>query len=187
MPKQYAAITKEILTYVAIGGAIALAATSPYFAQNILYQLFKKRSKTEINRRKFSQALSRLKRNRLLILEGTKNHAFLVQLTEKGKRKIKELQFENLAIEKQKTWDKKWRLVLFDIPEKKKTGREVLRDKLKNLGFYQLQKSVFAFPYPCEQEIEFIVEFFELYPYVNFIETEKIKNDLNARKYFHLL
>ena len=187
MPPHYHNLTKQILIYLAIGGIIALAATSPYFAQSILYQLFKKRSKETINRRKFSQALSRLKKAQLLILEERENGKFLVRLTERGKRKIKEFQFENLKIERPKKWDGIWRIIIFDIPEKKKIGREALRNKLKDLGFYQLQESVFAFPYPCEPEIEFIVEFFDLSSYVNFIETSKIKNDVRARKYFNLL
>ena len=50
----------------------------------------------------------------------------------------------------------------FDIPEKLKRAREVLRDKLKDIGFIELQKSVFAHPFECEDEINFIVEVFQI-------------------------
>ena len=56
--------------------------------------------------------------------------------------------------------DGEWRIVIFDIPEKFKKAREALRMKLKELGFLELQKSVFIFPYECEDEINFIVEVF---------------------------
>lgn len=45
-----------------------------------------------------------------------------------------------------KAWDGKWRIVIFDIEEKQKKIREVLRFKLVSLGFGKLQESVYATP-----------------------------------------
>ncbi|MBI4008672.1 transcriptional regulator PaaX, partial [Candidatus Roizmanbacteria bacterium] len=39
-------------------------------------------------------------------------------------------------------WDGKWRIVIFDIPEVNKRIRQVLRETLKVLEFWPLQKSV---------------------------------------------
>ncbi len=50
-------------------------------------------------------------------------------------------------------WDKKWRVIIFDIPQELHKERVKLRQKLKSLGFFMLQKSVFIFPYSCEEEI----------------------------------
>ena len=44
-------------------------------------------------------------------------------------------------------------------------AREALREKLKELGFVELQKSVFAYPFECEDEINFIVEVFQIRPF----------------------
>ena len=44
-------------------------------------------------------------------------------------------------------------MVIFDIPEKKRMVRDIIREHLKTIGFKKLQQSVFVFPYPCEQEI----------------------------------
>src|SRR3990167_2211250 len=63
-------------------------------------------------------------------------------------------------------WDKKWRVVIFDIPEKSRMARDALRRKLKELEFRELQKSVFVHPYECKKEIDFIIEFFNLRHYV---------------------
>jgi len=90
-----------------------------------------------------------------------------------------------MKIERKK-WDGKWRIVVFDIPEKKKGVRNALRRKLKELGFYELQKSVFVFPYECGNEIEFIVEFFELRPYVRTGVLEKIDNTTHLKRIFKL-
>ena len=183
MSRRYGKIAKEILLHTATAGAIVIAASSPYFGIRLFHNLLKEPSQ----RKKFSQALNRLKRSRMILLSEKAEGKFLVELTEEGKRKVREFQFADLNIERPKKWDKGWRVVIFDIPNKKKRAREALRDKLKELGFYQLQESVWAFPYPCQAEIEFLVELFGLYPYVNFLEARTIKDDARIKKYFSLL
>ena len=84
-------------------------------------------------------------------------------------------------------WDGRWRLVIFDVPEKLRKGRDALREKLKDLGFYELQKSVFIFPYECKNEIDFLIEFFHLRKFVRYGILEKIDNDLHLRKVFGLI
>jgi len=186
MPQRYKTIAKEILFYLAAAGAVALAATSPFAASLLIRRIFQRPTSAE-KRRKFSQALWRLKRSRLIIMQEKADGTFLVKLTEKGKRKTKEIQLENLTIPKQKKWDGIWRIVIFDISVKKKIAREAFRNKIKELGFYQLQKSVWVIPYPCEQEIEFVVELFGLYSSVTMVEAQRIKHDVNLKKHFDLL
>lgn len=189
MPRKYKGIAKEILLYLATAGGILITATSPYFLLNIAKGIIRDRKyiKKKLDERKIAKILERLKRNRLIILS-EENGKFKVELTEKGKRKVKEIQFRNMKIEKPESWDGKYRLVIFDIPEKhKKRARDALREKLKELGFYPLQKSVWVCPYPCEKEIQFLVELFDIYPYVNIILAENIYNDLKLRKHFKLL
>ena len=91
-----------------------------------------------------------------------------------------------LEITKQKVWDKKWRIVAFDIPEKKKNGRDALRQKLQELNFYQLQKSVFVCPYPCEKEVHFLSEFFDIGDFVNIIIADNIYDDVRLKNHFDL-
>ncbi len=66
-------------------------------------------------------------------------------------------------------------------------ARDALRERLKNLGFYELQKSVFVFPYECQDEVNFLIEFFNLRKYVRYAVVESIDNDLHLRKIFNLL
>lgn len=87
---------------------------------------------------------------------------------------------------KEKNGDGKWRLVVFDIPEKIREGRRALREKIRELGFHELQKSVWIFPYECKNEIDFIVEFFNLRKYVRFGILESIDNELHLKKIFNL-
>lgn len=44
-------------------------------------------------------------------------------------------------------WDGFWRVVVFDIEEKRRYRRDFLRRRLKSLGFGMLQKSVFISPF----------------------------------------
>jgi len=167
-----------------------IAATSPYFLLNISREILrnKKYFKKKLDERKIARLIERLKRNRLIILKNEENGKFKVELTERGKRKVKEIQLDNLKIEKPASWDGKWRVVIFDIPDKyKKRARDVLREKLKELGFCQLQKSVWVIPYHCEEEIQFLCELFDITPFVNILIANNIYNDIKLRKYFKLL
>ena len=189
MAKHLGKIAKEILLALTTQPKFAgLHGKSPYPMVNLSRELFGNSWPThEIQqKRKFSQALWRLKKDRLIITNQKSDGTFVVKLTNKGKRKVKEFRFDDMEIPIPKKWDGKWRIVIFDIPNKRNAGREALRTKIKELDFYQLQKSVWAFPYPCEKEIEFITELFRLYPYVQIIEATRIKNDANLRKYYGL-
>lgn len=107
-------------------------------------------------------------------------------ISEAGRKKALSYQFEEMVIRKPKIWDKKWRLVMFDVPEKKKRIREVIRAKLKELEFFELQKSVFVHPFDCKDEINFIIEIFEARPFVRFAVIESIDNELHLKKIFNL-
>lgn len=188
MPK-YRSLSKDILLGLAMAGIIAVAATSPFFLVNIAKAFLtnKKYSKKGYDKDKVAKAFERLKRNHLIILKEA-GGKFTVELTEKGRRKVEEIKFEDMAIEVPSVWDRKWRIVIFDIPEKQhKRARNALREKLQKLGFYQLQKSVWAHPYPCEKEVQFLCELFDINRFVNIITADKIYNDIFLRKYFDLL
>lgn len=55
---------------------------------------------------------------------------------------------------RQKPWDGKWRLVIYDIKESDKALRERLRTELKHLGFIFVQKSAWLTPYSVEEDLK---------------------------------
>lgn len=73
-----------------------------------------------------------------------------------------------------KKWDSKWRIVIFDIPQELHYARIKFGRKLKNLGFFMLQKSVFVFPYPCTEELGNICADMEISDYVDVIVAEDV-------------
>ena len=190
MARRYGEHAKQILTSLAQAGGFILAANSPYFGIQLWKHILKLKTPYEEHMeelKKFSMALRRLKQSRLVLISEKEDGAFVTELTEQGRRRVREFQFADLKIKKLKVWDKIWRMVAFDIPNTKNKARGALRSKLKYLGFYQIQKSIWVFPYPCEQEIEFLVELFGVYPYVHLMEVRKIKNDSKLKRHFHLL
>jgi len=129
------------------------------------------------------------KRRKLIEVVKISDDKIMVKLTNKGKKRIKEFAFETLEIKKPLHWDKKWRILIFDIPTKPKIynqAREALRRKIKELGFYQLQKSVWVYPYECEDEILLIAELYHVQKYIEIITAEKILHENIVRRVFKL-
>ena len=177
-------IVKDILSWLAIGGAICIAASSPYFIRNILngYKRIDKYPK-----KKIADTFHNLKRQGLLEIKTT-NHQIYIHLTEKGKKKAGMLQIDNLKINKPQKWDRQWRIVIFDITEPRKIYREAFRGKIKELGFYPLQKSVWAHPFECQAEIELLKDFFALSEKeLQLITADKISNDKKLKEFFKLI
>lgn len=84
-------------------------------------------------------------------------------------------------------WDKKWRVVIFDIPQELHNKRNRFRKKLKSLGFYKIQKSVFVFPYPCENELAKYCSWLDISEYINIIDADNLGYvDGEVKKVFNL-
>ncbi len=72
-----------------------------------------------------------------------KRHA-LPEITEEGKRRL----FEVLpSYHENRAWDGRLHTVTYDIPEKKRKARDLLRRYLRRLGCAKLQESVWLTPY----------------------------------------
>lgn len=83
-----------------------------------------------------------------------KNNKAYLRLTTVGKKRICR-DFPLTSFSRQ--WNKKWVILIFDIEEKSRKLRNVLRTKLKNIGFGMLQQSVWITPLPITKDmIEFI-------------------------------
>jgi len=140
----------------------------------------------QINKQSLEKAIANLYRSKLVYEKENPDGSLTMILSEKGKEKAITLNIDNMEIKKPKVWDKKWRMVMFDIPEKHKKSREALRGALKRLGFYEYQKSVLIHPYECKNEIDFTVELFNIRPYVRIITATSLDNELHLKKLFDL-
>jgi len=151
-------IVKDILRCLATAGLLYIAASSPYFVLQLQKSI---KNWRRYNKKRFYNVFYRLRKNGYIEV-GKRNHQIYIKLTEEGKKKAGRFQIDALEIKRPKKWDKKWRIVIFDISQLKKFYREAFRGKLKELGFYPLQKSVWVHAFDCRDEIETLKEFFGL-------------------------
>lgn len=107
-------------------------------------------------------------------------------LTARGKRWILKYTLSELTIPKPAKWDGRWRLVMYDVTRQKASLRNLFRATLKQLGFFNVQESVWLYPYPCEKEIHFLRDFCGMGNNVIYIIAHKIENDGVYRTHFNL-
>lgn len=180
--------TKFLLMFLAIGGLAFGGAVVPGVLK-ALENIDLGEDKTGYTKKKISDALANLKRQKMIEIFRYDNQKVSVKLTNKGQERIREFSVDTITIFKPKKWDGKWRILIFDIPTRPKIynqARNALRQKIKELGFHQLQKSVWVFPYECEDEILFIAEIFEVEKYVEIVTAEKLLHEKNLRSIFEV-
>ena len=140
----------------------------------------------EIERKKLLRIMREFYNDRLVDYKEDKDGFVEIVLTKEGENKALKFKIDEIKIKKPLKWDGEWRIVIFDIPEKFKKAREALRMKLKELGFLELQKSVFVLLYECEDEINFIMEVFLIRPFVRFVRAKSFTNEEQLRIKFGL-
>jgi len=138
------------------------------------------------SKKQYSDALNNLKRRKLIRIIEDKNGQSKVELTLEGKKKIRQFSIDALKIEAPRKWDGKWRVLIFDIPTTKfyNNARNALRYKIKELDFYQLQKSVWIHPFPCEGEILFVAETYNVQKHIEILTVEKLLHENLVRAKF---
>ena len=176
-------LKKKVLLLLLAGLALGLT-RSPKKHWWILKQIPKEWKK--VNRQALNRAINSLYTSHLIQEKNHKDGTTTLVLSENGKQKALRFDIDKLEIKKHVQWDKKWRVIMFDIPEKLKRLRDSLRLHFKEIGLIELQKSVFVSPYPCNKEIEFILEFYNAHKHVRFVLAEKIDNQLHLMKKFDL-
>jgi len=180
---QVMSATKQKILLLLFGGLAFGYSFTPSKQWKVLKEV--SRAWKKINEKELKEEIRQLYRSKMIERKENADGSCSIILTEKGKLKALRYHFEEMKIQKQK-WDEKWRMVIFDIPEKIKNGRNAFRQKLKDLGFYELQKSAWVYPYDCKNEIDFVIEFFSLRKYVRLAILESIDNGLHLKKIFNL-
>lgn len=178
-------ISKEILLGILKTGAVLGLAI---FAPGVL-RVFKDFGQDEPWREYYPSSLEKVTKR--LYRRGYVNVTYekgqpVVKITDKGRIEILKYDFDKLEVKPPKQWDGKWRLVIFDIEEKYRAVRDVVRDKLNQIGFYKFQKSVFIYPYPCEKEIKFLREVLAVPHSIKLLRVDRVENDKELRRIFNL-
>jgi len=172
---------KEFLIFLLISGGViaAMSITPALLAPAILFANIKT---DKAAKKKFGDTFYYLKRNGLI-----KASNKTISLTKKGvDAAIRHYVNSEMEKERQgRKWDKKWRIVIFDIPHDQRVKRNALRSFIKRLGMHQLQKSVWIYPFDCCHELQLIKDFFNLKDdTVRLIVSENIGDDKKLKKAF---
>lgn len=132
------------------------------------------------------QVISSLGRRKYVKIEYFDDGRVRVKITKKGFIRALTYEIESMHLNKPKIWDRKWRVVIFDIPQKYGRVRDLFRMRLRQLGLYQLQESVYVSPYPCFDEIEFLRELYGVSFTVQYLLVEKLEDDQYLKDHFEL-
>ncbi|MDP2704429.1 MAG: hypothetical protein Q8P01_04405 [bacterium] len=141
--------------------------------------------KKYFERSRFLADLKNLQERNLITYREFSDGKVEMKITRKGKEVLLKYELDNVKLKKGQ-WDKKWRLVMFDIPQKYRLARDAFRQKLKYLEFHQLQKSVFITPYPCEDEIDFIAQIFDVRKYILILYVERFEGEEKLKRLFRV-
>lgn len=129
-----------------------------------------------------------LKQQKLVEVKNNEDGSYQIIATEKGKQRAHRAHFDRLVLPTGK-WDRKWRIVMFDIPEKYKTTRDYVAGHMKRLGFQQLQRSVFVFPYPVDDFVAMVKDIFPTIAHdIIYIPNAELDvHNAYVKKFKHLL
>jgi len=175
-------LQQAMLTAVVLGGVVLVAATIPNAAQLLrFFPGFKKGARFNY---KAKSVLGRLVDKGCIVFveEDGKRYA---RITGKGEQML-QFETEKTAMGKKRRWDRRWRIVIFDIPERRKSVRSKLRRYMQEYGFVRLQDSVWVYPYDCEDLIALVKANFHIGADVLYMIVERLEHDKHLREHFAL-
>jgi len=172
-------IAEVILGTVALAGVLSVALLAPNAIQMFKFLDYKSKS-----RKKFyiKSRISKFIEEGLLEVRKVNGKKYFV-ITKRGSLLLQRLRRQKLSGKK---WDQRWRIVIFDIDERRRRHRDLLRKELKEYGFRKLQRSVWVTPYPCEDFITLLKFDLGLGAKVLYIESDKVEYYKKFKKEFGL-
>ncbi len=174
-------IRDVMLTALLVGGMIAIGAVPRTLLPTLGYKpkdqrRFNAYTKT-VAHRLVQQGLATWVRR-----DGT---AYL-RITAAGRHKISLLKETMKLKDEHRRWDKRWRMVAFDLPERRRVTRAKLRAMMAGVGFIRLQDSVWVYPHDCEEFVALLKAELKIGKDALYAVVEKIENDKSIRVHFHL-
>ncbi len=158
---------------------------SPHNMVKVLKQVDSSWFKKRDPRQRIRETVSKLKRKGLIEFVSIKGKQRM-RLTQSGSRLAKKIHTGNVEISKPRKWDGQWRIIIFDIPERKRSLRDRVRSLVRSLGFYRLQDSVWVHPYECEEIIMLLKADLGVGKDVLYIIGAAIEFDRPLRQHFNL-
>ncbi|TSC71371.1 MAG: phenylacetic acid degradation operon negative regulatory protein [Parcubacteria group bacterium Gr01-1014_70] len=176
-----------VLASIAVAGVLSVALIAPNAVKLLKYVKLKKKPTYDLPYR-IPETLRRLEKQGIITIVHDDMFSARAVLTEQGRQLL--LKKKNAhaisRFEKPKQWDGKWRFVIFDVKEKRRTRRDRFRDELKQIGFLRVQNSVWAFPYECSDLISLLKMEKEIGGEVLYLEADNVEDEKNLRRRFNI-
>ncbi len=172
------AVIDGILKFLATGGFLTAGLAAPNSIQVFGKPLLKMFNKMDARAadRELRRIIYYMKQQGLIRYTAW-DYQHGISLTKTGRQHLKKREYRALSIKSPAVWDQRWRLVFFDIPQAMKSRRTALTQKLKVLGFQQLQQSIWIHPFPARAELEMTCEILGVRSFVSYVEISEIDND----------
>lgn len=171
-------LQKIILESVKTAGVLSIGLLAP----NVIGAMYKLGIIPKDRQEEYvTSSASKLAKRGLLSFNGK-----YYELTNSGQKVLRRWALSGYKFTKPNVWDGKWRMVIFDIPEKKKKVRRQISSLFKEAGLYRLQDSVWVYPYDCENIIGLLKTDFGVGKDVLYIIADEIENDKYLRREFRL-
>lgn len=167
-------LVDEVIRFAAYGGALTATLVAPNIVQALdkpLRTLDKKLDDRDKLRE--TQRVVRYMKHQGL-LAGSYEHG--LQLTDKARERLAHIELRDLSVQPQQIWDKRWRIIIYDIPEEHKSARNALGSNLLSYGCFQLQKSTWITPFPCREDITALCASYDVDQYVTYFEAIHLDN-----------
>ena len=177
-------IQDAILATIFYTGALSVAMVAPKMTK-ILEKFEPEFLHARFNKSSFNRSLFRLKERGFIVFEKTKRGNF-ARITLKGVEILRRFRIKNYKLKKPYRWDRKWRILIFDIKEKRRGIRDQLRRILFKMGFIKLQNSVWVYPYDCEDLVNLLKIEFKIGKDLLYIVADRIENDKSLVQYYKL-
>ncbi len=185
MPRGPGKIQRYILLLLLSGVSLSFASFSPRRYFKTLSRIDREFQK--LHRGQLVASINALYRSKLVGYKETPDGEVAVILNDGGKKRALAYKLEEMKIKRPSQWDTQWRIVIFDIPQTLKKARDAFRAHLRQIGFRQLQRSVFVHPFPCRDEIDFLIEFHDLRPFVRTLLATHIDTEKELMKDFEIV
>jgi CRISPR/Cas system-associated endoribonuclease Cas2 len=177
-------IQHVLLHTIAAAGVLSVAMLAPNALQ--VLRMFDKGKNRKMNPKYFfGTVFEKLLAKGMVTIDQSKNGK-RVRLTEHGKHELARMVAQNPDQRAHKRWDRRWRMVIYDIKEERKVVRMRLQQLLHSFGFYKLQNSVWVYPYDCEALLILLKADVKIGNEVLYMVVEKIENDQRLKKHFEL-
>lgn len=176
-------LQRAVLTTCAVGGIAIVTVMAPNVV-GIIARLLKKEME---KRRMFPYSVFRSAKNlerKGFIQRALQNGKESYVLTQAGRQILaRQTHVTNAS---RRSWDKRWRMLVFDITERRRKIRDTVRRILTKKGFVRLQDSVWVYPYDVEDMTTLLKTEYKLGPSMLYVIAASIENDKWLRRHFDL-